>query len=95
MSAKRVRVLVRGEVQGVGFRWGAQAEAQRLGLSGWVRNLPTGEVEAEAEGLLQSVDAFVTWCRRGPSSARVESVAVEDSFVLEDRRGFHIRHGLG
>jgi acylphosphatase len=95
VTARRVRVVVRGEVQGVGFRWSAQAEAQRLGLSGWVRNLPTGEVETEAEGLAPSVDAFVTWCRRGPPGARVESVAVEDSFVLEDRRGFHIRHGPG
>jgi acylphosphatase len=88
-----VRVVIRGEVQGVGFRWSAQTEAQRLGLSGWVRNLPTGEVEAEAEGVPQSVAAFVAWCKRGPPSARVETVAVEDSYVLEDRRGFHIRHG--
>ncbi|HEX4621295.1 MAG TPA: acylphosphatase [Myxococcaceae bacterium] len=93
MSAKRVRVVIRGEVQGVGFRWSAQSEAQRLGLSGWVRNLPSGEVEAEVEGVTQSVEAFVAWCKRGPPSARVEAVAVEDSYVLEDRRGFHIRHG--
>jgi acylphosphatase len=93
VSAKRVRVVICGEVQGVGFRWSAQSEAQRLGLSGWVRNLPGGEVEAEAEGVPQSVDAFVAWCQRGPPSARVVTVAVEDSDVLEDRRGFHIRHG--
>jgi acylphosphatase len=93
VTAKRVRLVIRGEVQGVGFRWSAHAEAQRLGLSGWVRNLPSGEVEAEAEGLPASVESFVAWCKRGPPSARVDSVAVDDAFVLEDRRGFHIRHG--
>jgi acylphosphatase len=70
----RVRLVITGVVQGVSFRWYARLEAERLRLSGWVRNLPTGEVEAVAEGPAADVDAFVTWCRHGPPSARVDRV---------------------
>lgn len=69
---------IRGRVQGVGFRAAARDAALDLGLSGWVRNLPDGAVEACAEGPDEAVEAFIAWCRRGPEYARVAAVEVTD-----------------
>jgi acylphosphatase len=72
----RFRALVRGRVQGVGFRWFVMQEADALGLSGWVRNLSDGSVEVEAEG--ENLEAFREVLRKGPPSADVVSVDFED-----------------
>jgi acylphosphatase len=66
-----VHVIVRGEVQGVGFRYYAESEAQKRNLSGWVRNLRDGSVEAVAEGEESALHEWLSMLRRGPSSARV------------------------
>jgi acylphosphatase len=71
-------VQVRGRVQGVGYRASAAYEARRLGLAGWVRNLPDGTVEAAARGDGAAVDAFVAWLAEGPRGARVTGVDVEE-----------------
>jgi len=71
----RVRIVVSGRVQGVGFRYATIAEARRLGLAGWARNVPDGSVEVVAEGEAAAVQALVAWCRHGPPSARVHHVA--------------------
>jgi acylphosphatase len=73
----RIHLVIRGLVQGVSYRAAARAEAQRLQLTGWVRNLPNGEVEALAEGDAARVKQFAAWCRQGPSEARVEAVREE------------------
>ena len=73
----RTHLVIRGLVQGVSYRASARAEALRLGLTGWVRNLPNGDVEAIAEGDLTRLQQFVAWCRRGPDEAHVESVKEE------------------
>jgi len=79
-QAKRVRVLVSGDVQGVGFRWSARDEASARGVAGWVRNRPDGRVEAVFEGSPEAVDAMVAWCRSGPRWATVSEVdVVEES----------------
>jgi acylphosphatase len=70
----RVRVVVSGRVQGVGFRQQASARARTLGLGGWIVNRPDGTVEAVFEGAPDLVASMVAWCRRGPSGARVEGV---------------------
>lgn len=75
---RRVHIRIEGRVQGVGFRAAAQAEAERLGLSGFVRNLPDGSVEAEVEGLAVDVDAFLTWARTGPPLATVRRIEVTE-----------------
>jgi len=72
------RVLVTGRVQGVGFRWAVQNEADRLGVHGWVRNLSDGRVEARFEGEAHAVEAAVGFCRRGPDAAHVDSVRVSE-----------------
>lgn len=73
-------VRVQGRVQGVGFRMSAAMKAEELGVTGTVRNLVDGAVEADVEGEDQAVAAMVRWLGIGPSSARVERVDVrEDS----------------
>lgn len=70
----RVELHVIGKVQGVWYRASAQAKAQELGLTGWVRNMPDGSVHAVAEGPRPALEAFIEWCRRGPPNARVDEV---------------------
>jgi acylphosphatase len=82
----RLRVLVRGHVQGVFFRASAAGEAHRLGVSGRARNLADGRVELEAEGAPAAVDAFVDWCRHGPPRARVDGVETKSLEPQQSRR---------
>lgn len=70
---------VTGRVQGVSFRYYTQAQAQRLGVAGWVRNEPDESVLLHAEGEDGRVDSLVEWCRSGPPAARVRHVAVLDA----------------
>ena len=86
---KRVRAVVSGRVQGVGFRYACEDVARDHGISGWVRNLPDGRVEAEFEGLDADVDALITWCRQGPPMAWVDSVEVS-SLASTGESGFRV-----
>jgi acylphosphatase len=88
--ARRVRVLVRGRVQGVFFRAEARARAESLDLAGSVRNLPDGAVEAVFEGDPERVESMVDWCRRGPEGASVEGVEVSSEEPTGER-GFDLR----
>jgi len=81
---KRVRVLVAGRVQGVFYRSTCAEAARRLGMTGFVRNLPDGRVEAAFEGADADVDLMVAWCRRGPELARVDEIQVEPEPVRGD-----------
>jgi acylphosphatase len=74
----RKHIFVSGRVQGVWFRGSTETEANRLGVAGWVRNLPDGRVEAVFEGSGRLVDAAVGWCRTGPEYAIVDSVEIEE-----------------
>jgi acylphosphatase len=88
---KRVRVIVSGDVQGVGFRWYCREEAMGRDLTGLVRNLPDGRVEAEFEGEDSNVEAMVEWCGRGPAWARVERLEAEELPPTGDME-FRITH---
>ena len=80
-----------GKVQGVWFRAHTKEMADKLGIKGWVRNVPDGSVEAVFEGDDESVEKIIEWCHRGPPLARVEGVEVE----YEEPRGeekFEIRY---
>jgi acylphosphatase len=90
MSRKRVRVQVRGRVQGVFFRVEARSRAESLRLGGWVRNLPDGSVEAVFEGDEERVQSMVHWCRRGPRGAVVESVETAEEEPAGEAR-FEVR----
>jgi len=85
-----VHARVSGRVQGVWYRGSAKVEAVRLGVTGWVRNLPGGDVELEAEGEGPAVERLLRWCRCGPAMARVDSVDV-DSIDPIGGTGFEIR----
>ncbi len=87
----RARFLVSGRVQGVSFRQYTVDEARRLGARGWVRNLPDGRVEAEAEGPRAVVEALLGACRRGPPSAEVAEVEVAWMPHAGDLGSFSIR----
>lgn len=77
---RRVRVRIYGHVQGVFFRTSCLDRAERLGLSGWVRNVVGGGVEAVFEGPESAVTQMLTWCREGPPLARVDRVeSVEEA----------------
>lgn len=77
--SKAVTVKVTGRVQGVSFRWYAEQEAARLGITGWIRNEPDESVTGHFEGDDEAVDAMVAWCHRGPSYAAVRGVAVTEA----------------
>jgi acylphosphatase len=91
METKRVHAVVRGRVQGVGYRASTQHEARKLGLTGWVRNLADGSVELEAEGPPAAVDALLAWAAIGPFGSRVVSVEPTSKPVGGDERGFEVR----
>jgi acylphosphatase len=74
----RLRVVVSGRVQGVWFRETMRRVAEGRGVSGWVRNVPDGTVEAVLEGSTEAVEAMLDWCRIGPRDARVDDVVVAD-----------------
>ncbi len=82
--------LVRGRVQGVGFRWFVEREAQMLGLAGWVRNNPDGAVEVLATGTREQINALHEKLRMGPRAARVDEVQVFDANAVQDLKTFRI-----
>jgi acylphosphatase len=77
MSGAARHVVIRGRVQGVGYRAWVDHEARRLGLQGWVRNRRDGCVEAVFDGDKETVAAMIAACRKGPSSSRVDAVTEE------------------
>lgn len=79
-------LLIEGLVQGVGYRAAMQAQAQRLGLNGWVRNRADGGVEAIVQGPAESLERLVAWAHRGPPAARVRAVRVADAQLEPERR---------
>lgn len=88
----RRRALVRGLVQGVSYRVATQAEARRRNVVGWVRNLPDGSVELEAQGSHEAVEHLLTWCRQGPRHARVDAVEIEERELVFNERDLVIKH---
>lgn len=91
MDRVEVRAIVRGLVQGVGFRYFALRQASALGVSGWVRNRDDGSVEVLAEGPAAAVDAFIDLLRQGPPGARVTNLVETRGRAEGDAAGFRIR----
>ncbi len=92
MDKKRVRVLIRGRVQGVFFRAYTRDTAIQEGLTGWVRNLSDGRVEAVFEGDADRVDRVVAWCHQGSPGSRVEQVEVYPQPYQGEYTHFEIRY---
>ena len=72
-----VRLVARGRVQGVGFRWYVYNEANKLGINGYVRNMANGDVEVFAEGDKQKIEELILWVNKGPSFSRVIDLLTE------------------
>lgn len=88
----RLHCWIKGQVQGVFFRDTTRQEAEKLGLSGWVRNLPDGSVEAVFEGERSSCEKALAYAWRGPRSARVDQVEARWEDEEEGLTGFRIRN---
>ncbi len=86
----RARVKVTGRVQGVFFRAYTKEEAEKLNLTGWVKNLPTGEVEVLIEGEEEQVKALIDWFWKGPPYAKVSQVSVSFESYRGDFKKFSI-----
>lgn len=87
---KHVNIRVSGKVQGVFFRASAKEQADHLGVNGFVRNEPNGDVYIEAEGEEDSLKSFLMWCARGPGRSRVEKISSEES-EWKDFTSFEVR----
>jgi acylphosphatase len=88
MPAKRL--VIRGRVQGVGYRYAMVDAAMASGVTGWVRNRRDGSVEALVQGEPAAIESIIAWCRRGPSTARVgaiDEIEATDELVT----GFELR----
>ncbi|WP_448384212.1 acylphosphatase [Desulfosoma sp.] len=91
MEKKRVHVWISGRVQGVFYRAYTQDAARTHGVTGWVRNLPDGRVEAVFEGDARAVDAMVQWCHRGSPLSRVDRVEVQEEPYQGEFADFGVR----
>ena len=82
MAYARARIVVQGEVQGIGYRNHVRTRAAMQGLTGWVTNLSDGNVEAVLEGEKSAIERVIEMCKKGPLFARVSNVNVrwEDKF---------------
>jgi acylphosphatase len=90
MNQIRAHAFISGRVQGVGYRFSTQDAATEFGVTGWVRNLPDGRVEAVFEGTEAQVKQMLDWCQQGPRGAIVKGVEVQ-SEAVEGLNGFEIR----
>ena len=85
-------LIIHGRVQGVFFRASTRSEAERLGLKGWVKNLPLMRVEAILQGPEDKVKQAIDWCRQGPPGAHVTRVDIKWDSPRSDLKEFQIRY---
>lgn len=91
MEEQTIKITVSGQVQMVGYRWYAKQQADMLGICGYVRNLPRGDVEIIARGDKRSLDTLMDYLRSGPSRARVNTLKYEPFDNDSNLKGFQIR----
>jgi acylphosphatase len=87
-NTERLHAISEGTVQGVGYRWFVQRTCEKLGLYGWVKNLPNGNVETEVEGRPDALDALIAALKQGPLGARVQHVAATREPIQESERRY-------
>ena len=90
MSKQRVRLVVRGKVQGVFFRQALKVMAIKNNITGWVRNLDDGSVEALLEGDIDDVNAIVEWAHGGPANSRVDDVEIKNEDFKDKFTAFEV-----
>lgn len=92
VEKSRAHLFIRGHVQGVFYRASTQEAAVRLGLEGWVKNLPDGNVEAVFEGPADKVKQAVEWCYKGPPGAKVSKIDEKWSDYTGEFRDFGVKY---
>jgi acylphosphatase len=90
MAKQRVHLFIKGKVQGVFFRQAMKVAAKKNRVSGWVRNLKDGRVEAVIEGDDINVSNLVEWCHAGPANARVEDIEIRNEKYKEEFTKFEV-----
>ena len=88
----RVHLFISGRVQMVGFRYSTRRKAQQLNITGWVKNLTDGQVEAVFEGENQAVHSLMEWCKEGPLLANVQKVEIKEEKYTGEFTTFDIRY---
>ena len=88
----RVHIFVSGLVQGVFFRQGTKNRAEKLGLTGWVRNLPDGRVEIVAEGEKEKIEKLIDWAKKGPIFAKVGNLEFQFENYQAEFKNFEIKY---
>lgn len=89
---KRIHLLIHGRVQMVGFRYSTARKAQQLGVKGWIKNLPSGEVEAVLEGEDFAVTQLIEFCKKGPLFAHVSNLEIKEEPYKREFKQFEIRY---
>ncbi len=87
----RAHLFVSGRVQGVWYRGSTKQQADTLGLTGWVRNCKSGQVEIIVEGAAVAIDKLISWCRTGPSMARVTDIRIDFDDYRGEFAGFRVK----
>jgi len=91
MPKSRAKLIIKGIVQGVNFRYYTQREAQKRNLTGWVRNLSDGSVGAVFEGEEEEVEAMIQWCHHGPPSSQVTELIVQPEEYRGEFQTFFVK----
>ncbi|MFH1156576.1 MAG: acylphosphatase [Pseudomonadota bacterium] len=89
---KQLHVIISGKVQGVFFRVATQQTARELGITGWVKNLPDGTVEAVFEGSDMEIQQMMLWCHSGPPGSRIDKISIKTSTACPGFSSFDIRY---
>ena len=89
---KRIHLIISGDVHGVLFRSNSEEIAKKLGIKGWVKNTSSGEVEIVAEGEEDSLEKLISWCKQGPSYAKVENVEINWEDAAGEFTTFYTRY---
>jgi acylphosphatase len=91
MARIALRLIIKGKVQGVGYRWQLSEMARKHHVSGWVLNHSNGDVEAFVQGVTEDVEEVVRWCWRGVPAAKVNIVSARDADYDRSLDGFKIK----
>ncbi|MBD3203931.1 acylphosphatase [Candidatus Woesearchaeota archaeon] len=92
MTDSRIRLIIKGRVQGVFYRLSTKKKANYLSLGGWVKNLARGDVEVVAEGKKENLERLIAWARQGPPGARVDDIDVSWEEFTGEFNEFSIRY---
>ena len=90
-TPKAYHIIISGRVQGISFRHYAKEKARLYGISGWVRNLITGQIEIFAQGSNPQLDMFMEWCGHGPEGCEIDDIDTSEHPLEEDLDEFDIR----